>query len=145
MVHSYTRLREGILDYDRWQLKVGQSWRDYDVADGRKQAAGVVAKLRGVEDRDAASLLIGADIAIARSQLPALKPGEYYWADLEGLKVVNLEGVELGIIDHLFETGANDVVVVHGDRERLIPYTANAIRKVDLDARVVQVDWDEDF
>lgn len=144
-VHSYTRLREGILDYGRWRLKVGQEWRDYDVVEGRKQAAGVVARLKGIDDRDSASTLIGADIAIARSQLPRLKRGEYYWADLEGLKVLNLEGAELGEVSHLIETGANDVIVVRGERERLIPYIADVVREVDLDARVMRVDWDKDF
>lgn len=144
-VHSYTRVREGILDYDRWKLKVGQDWRAFEVAEGRKQAGGVVARLQGVDNRDSASILIGADIAIARSQLPKLKRGEVYWTDVVGLKVVNLEGFELGTVSHLFETGANDVMVVRGERERLIPYVADAIHDVDLDAGVVRVDWDKDF
>jgi 16S rRNA processing protein RimM len=144
-VHSYTRLREGILDYDCWKLKIGEGWHDTKVLEGRKQAGGVVARLEGIEDRDSASRLVGADIAIARNQLPTLKRGEVYWADLEGLKVVNLEGVELGTVSHLFETGSNDVMVVQGERERLIPYIADAIREVDLIAGIVRVDWDKDF
>jgi 16S rRNA processing protein RimM len=144
-VHSYTRIREGILDYDRWKLKLGNSWREFDILEGRKQAGGVVVQLRGIENRDDASALVGADIAIARSQLPALKRGEVYWADLEGLKVVNLEGDELGTVSHLFETGANDVVVLQGERERLIPYTADVIREVDLNAGIIRVDWHKDF
>jgi 16S rRNA processing protein RimM len=72
--------------------------------------------------------------------------GEYYWADLEGLRVVNLEGVEFGTVSHLFETGANDVLVVtDGERERLIPFTRNAVKKVDLAAREIRVDWDPEF
>ena len=144
-VHSYTRLREGILDYKRWKLKVGNDWREFELLEGRMQAGGVVARLQGIEDRDGASVLVGADIAIARSQLPKLKRGEIYWADLEGLKVVNLEGVEFGTVSYLFETGANDVMVVQGERERLIPYIADAIREVDLKAGIVRVDWDKDF
>ena len=74
---------------------------------------------------------MGADIGIHRTQLPALKRGEYYWADLEGLRVVCLDGTELGTVSYLLETGANDVLVLQGDRERLIPYVADVIREVD--------------
>jgi 16S rRNA processing protein RimM len=75
-----------------------------------------------------------------------LTTGEYYWSDLEGLRVENLDGVDLGRISHLFETGANDVIVVQGDREYLIPYTwGNAVREVDLAEGLMIVDWDADF
>jgi len=145
-VYSYTHPRESILKYRCWELKLNHVWRRFELAEGRKQRAGVVARLVGTDDRDAASGLVGADIAIERSQLPRLKRGEYYWADLEGLTVVNVEGVELGVVHHLFETGgANDVVVVHGERERLIPFTEQAICEVDLEHKILRVDWDENF
>jgi 16S rRNA processing protein RimM len=144
-VHSYTRPRDAILDYDTWQLKFADGWREFEVVEGRMQGAGVIARLKGIEDRDAAAKLVGVDIAIERSQLPALKPGEVYWADLEGMKVINLDGVDLGTVSHLFETGANDVMVVQGERERLLPYIASVIRDVDLANRIVRVDWDKDF
>lgn len=144
-VHSYTRPREAILDYDAWQLKIAGDWREFEVAEGRMQGAGVIARLKGIEDRDAAARLVGVDIAIDRPQLPALKRGEVYWADLEGMKVINLDGVEFGTVSYLFETGANDVMVVQGERERLLPYIASVIREVDLANRTVRVDWDKDF
>jgi 16S rRNA processing protein RimM len=145
-VYSYTRPRETILKYRVWKLKLAQGWREFEVAEGRKQGAGVVARLQGIEDRDAASALIRAEIAIERSVLPKLKAGEYYWTDLEGLKVVNLEGVEFGTVSHLFETGgSNDVLVVRGDRERLVPFTKHAIREVDLENGIIRVDWDPEF
>jgi 16S rRNA processing protein RimM len=146
-VHSYTREREGILDYDVWYLKTSDEWQKFEVAEGRMQGAGVIARLAGVDDRDAASRLVGIDISVTRSELPRLRRGEVYWADLEGLKVVNLEGVELGIVSHLFETGGggNDVVVVKGKREHLVPYVSQAIREVDLENGVLRVDWPEDF
>ena len=104
-------------------------------------------KLRGCDDREIASALIGADIAVRRTQFADdLVPGEYYWADLEGLKVVTLEGVDLGSLDRLLATGANDVMVVLGDRERLLPYIpGSVVQDVDLDARVMRVDWDPGF
>jgi 16S rRNA processing protein RimM len=144
-VYSSTRPRAAILNYRSWRLKLTGAWQKFELAEGRMQGPGVVARFEGIEDRDAASHLVGADIAVERAQLPTLKPGEYYWAELEGLKVVNLEGVELGTVSHLIETGANDVMVVIGERERLVPYTTQAIREVDLKHGVVRVDWDAEF
>jgi 16S rRNA processing protein RimM len=144
-VYSYSRPREAILEHSIWRIRSAGGWNEYEVAEGRMQGGGVVARLEGIVDRTAAAALIGADIAIERSQLPALKPGEYYWADLEGLTVVNLGGVELGTVSYLFETGANDVMVLQGERERLIPYIASVIREVDLERGVIRVDWDKDF
>ena len=145
-VYSYTRPREAILKYRSWRLKLAGDWRQFELAEGRRQGLGVVARFERIEDRDAAGRLVGSDIAVERSQLPTLKPGEYYWAELEGLKVVNLEGVELGTVEHLFETGgANDVMVVMGERERLVPYTTQTIREVDLEHGIIRVDWDAEF
>ncbi len=145
-VYSHTSPREGILRYKTWYLNRDGGWQAHVLEAGQAQGKGVVAKLAGFDDRDQAAPLIGTDIAIRREQLPELEPGEYYWTDLEGLRVVNLEGVDLGVVSHLFETGANDVMVVQGDRERLIPYTrGEAVREVDLQEGRIVVDWDPDF
>jgi 16S rRNA processing protein RimM len=83
---------------------------------------------------------------VPRSALPPPAAGEYYWVDLEGLRVVNVEGVDFGTVSHLFSTGANDVLVARGERERMIPFVQpDFIRSVDFDAGVVTVDWDPDF
>lgn len=145
-IFSYTEPRENIIHYSPWLIGTEGRWRNVEVDDGRAQGKGVVVKLLGCDDRDAASLLIGQDIAIRRDQLEALASGEYYWADLEGLRVVTMNGIELGVVDHLFETGANDVVVVRGERERLLPFVqGDVIRKIDLQRGVMEVDWDPDF
>ncbi len=145
-VYSYSEPREGILNYSPWFLRQNDSWQAIEMLSGHRQGKGVVAHLQGCDDRDQATALMGCEIAVQRDQLPELAKDEYYWSDLQGLRVVNLEGVELGKISHLFETGANDVVVVKGDRERLIPYTwGEAVRNVDLDAGLMIVDWDPDF
>lgn len=146
-VFSETRERAGILGYKVWQLREPDGWRPVRLLGGHVQGSGVVvARLEGVDDRDQARALIGTEIAVRRAELPPAEPGTYYWADLEGLTVINLDGVVLGTVSHLFETGANDVlVVVDGERERLIPYTREAVRQVDLDARTLRVDWDPDF
>lgn len=145
-IFSYTQERDSIIDYSPWLVHKGEQWLTLQVESGRTHGKGVVVKLVGYDDRDAAAELIGCDIAVKREQLGRPAPGEYYWADLEGLKVVTLQGVELGVVDHLFETGANDVVVVRGERERLLPFIhGDVIRKVDLQRQVMEVDWDPEF
>ncbi len=145
-VHSYTDPREGIADYSSWHILQNGVWREVQLEAGQRQGKTVIAKIEGVNDRDQAMLLTGAKIAIRQDQLEALDEDEYYWRDLEGLRVVNTDGIELGIIDHMMETGANDVMVVKGDQQRLIPFTlGHAVEKVDLSTGVVTVDWDADF
>lgn len=145
-VFSFTELRENILDYSPWLLKKGESLTEVEVIDGKLQGKAVVAHLKGFDDRDAAAGLIGSKIQIEKSLLPDTKDGEYYWHDLIGLKVQNLDGVEFGIVDSMLETGANDVVVVKGDRERLIPFVQpQTIVNINLDEGIMQVDWDADF
>ena len=146
-VYAETREREGILAYNPWYLREVSGWQPRQLLEGRVQGSGlVVARLEGIESIDQARALIDAEIAVKREQLPRLKRGEYYWSDLEGLRVVNLEGIEFGTVSHLFETGANDVLVVRdGERERLIPFTKDAVKKVDLATREIRVDWDPDF
>ena len=108
-------------------------------------ASHMVAKLAGVDDRDQAFALRGADISIPRDALPPVAEGEFYWADLVGLDVVNLQGEHLGQIDDLLETGANDVLVVKGDRERLLPYVDAIVLEVNLVDRMIRVDWGLDY
>ena len=145
-VYAETRDRSEILEFKRWYLRRPDGWQAVKVIEGRTQSKGIIAQLEGVVHCDQARLLVGTEIAVRRTELPPAEPGTYYWDDLVGLKVVNLEGIEFGTVSHLFETGgANDVVVVQGERERLIPYTKDAVKKVDLKARVMHVDWDADF
>ena len=144
-VFSHARPREAIIGYSPWLVKLGGVWREVKVEEGRAQGKGVVAKLAGVDDRDQATRFVGAEIAIRLSQLPPLEKGEYYWAQLVGLEVVNLAGQSFGKVDRLFDTGANDVMVVRNGSERWLPATAGVIREVNLEAGVIRVDWDADF
>jgi len=144
-VHSYTRPPETILQYGPWSLKTPQGVREFKLAEGQVHGRGIVARLEGCTDRDQATVFVGADIEVAVSRMPKLKPGEYYWSQLEGLKVINLAGQELGVVEYLFETGANDVLVVAGEREWLIPYTRTVVQDVNLDTGILRVDWDESF
>ena len=144
-VFSYTRPRENLLDYNPWQLLVGSKWRTCRVLGAKKHGAGLIAALQGFDDRDAAATLLQSDIAIARKQLAAPSAGEYYWADLIGMEVRNGDNEVLGKVVGLRETGANDVLQVRGDRERLIPFVEGVyVTAVDLAAGRIEVDWHPD-
>lgn len=151
-VYSFTEPMKGILNYRNWLLKIDGQWRRFELRDGKPQGKGLVAALHGVEDRDAALALSQTEIAILSNELPELDNNEYYWFQLEKLKVINSDGQLLGEIDHLFNSGApHDVMSVKrcegsvDQQERLIPYIDQVVKKVDLDAGEMQVDWEADF
>lgn len=144
-VQPLTAAAGNLLGYPRWWVQRGAEWQEVEVAESRAQMDAVVARLAGCEDRDAAARFRGAEIAVPRSQLPQTQPDEHYWADLMGLAVVNGESRELGSIVGILQTGANDVLVVQGERERLIPFIADVIREVDHVAGVVRVDWSSEY
>jgi 16S rRNA processing protein RimM len=144
-VQPNTAAARNLLAYTTWWVEGDGDWRNFAVAEARVQGRTVVAKLEGCEDRDAAAALRGKHVAVPRAALPGTRSGEYYWADLIGLAVVNGAGQALGRIAGLLRTGANDVLVVAGERERLIPFIADVIREVDLAAGVMRVEWDADF
>lgn len=144
-VRSFTEPREAILDYDGWQLHRDGQWQPVEVAEGRRHGKTVVMRLNGIEDRDRAAEWLNADIAVPREALPATRTGQYYWSDLEGLEVVRQDGQVLGTVAYLIETGANDVLVVQGEEERLIPFVREqVILDVDLANGVIRVDWEFD-
>jgi len=146
-LESFTDPLRAIAKYQPWTLRDARGnervCEDVRVREGGK---GLIATLPGIEDKDAADALRGTEILVPRSALPPPAEGEYYWVELEGLRVVNLEGADFGTVSHLFPTGANDVMVVQGERERMIPFVLpEFIRNVDFDAGIVTVDWDADF
>lgn len=143
-IHSFTEPREAILDYQPWLL--GETLDPAELRSGKTHGKTVLASLRGVEDRDQALALKGESISVDRAQLPDPGPERYYWADLIGLEVCTEGGVRLGQIEKMMATGANDVMVVGGGRERLIPFlTDRTVRRVDLEDGKIWVDWDPDF
>ena len=144
-VFSDTSPRSNILNYSCWHLCVAGEWTEHRLVEGRAQGKGVVALLQGFQDRDQAAELVGAEIAVPRDQLPPASAGEYYWTDLVGSRVTTLEGVDLGRLESLFSTGSNDVMVVKGDRERLIPFIHGTVLEVDLIQGSISVDWDPEF
>ncbi len=146
-LHSDTQPKQNILQYSPLLLRLDGNWQAFEIETGRLQGKSLVAKLTGCDDRDKAEALKGTVIAVNRSQLPEIsKPGEYYWLDLEGLEVYTVEGQLLGSISRLIETGSNDVMIVNGDRERLVPYIwEQVVKHVDLDSQKMIVDWDPLF
>ena len=143
-VHSWTRPMEAILNYQPWLL--GKEKAPVKIVDGRKQGKGLVALLPGCDDREAAATLVGQEIVVGRDQLPPTAKGEYYWVDLEGLEVLTTKGERLGRVERLMETGANDVLVIRGEREHLVPFVhGQYVKRVDLEGGLIEVDWDPDF
>lgn len=146
-LESLTEPQGNLVRYQPWILRdaAGRE-REVSGAKARVGGKGLIGTLPGVEDRDAAEALRGAELFVPRSALPPPKDGEFYWIDLEGLRVENLDGVDFGKAAFVFSNGANDVLVVRGDRERMIPWIRpDFVRELDFDAGRILVDWDADF
>jgi 16S rRNA processing protein RimM len=148
-LRSYTVPPANLLGFDRWTLRGPAGASNAIVEASRAHGKGFIAKLSGVDDRDGAARLIGVDIAVSRAALPPCDAGEYYWVDLEGLAVETTSAfgsASLGRVTRLIATGAHDVLVVAGERERLIPFVPErTVRNVDLERGVITVDWDPEF
>lgn len=144
-VISHTRPRENLCRYPRWSIQTPEGdWRAVDVVDAQSDGVRVLARLEGIEDRDAARAWLGARIAVEANLLPAPKAGEYYWRDLIGLQAQTPDGTSLGEVTSLFETPANDVLVVRDEgHERLIPFIqGHYVLAVDLVGGRICLDWD---
>ncbi len=155
-IYSYTDPAEAIVNYSTWYMRPGNrrsDWAQVELLQGKGHAKTVIARLQGCDDRNLAQLYTGYEIAINSSQLKQLNGiDEFYWRDLIGLKVVNRQGVVLGKVKHLLETGANDVLVVRSDstngehQEHLIPWSfEQVIISVNLEVSLIEVDWQEDW
>jgi 16S rRNA processing protein RimM len=130
----------------RWWLGGRGEWEEVEVAQVALQGTTLLAQFAGRSDREAAAALRGREVALPREALPDAGPGEYYWTDLVGLEVVNEQGASLGRVTGLFSTGPHDVMRVgEGKRERLLPFVATVIRKVDLARRRIEVEWGLDW
>ncbi len=144
-VISYTDPPEQILDYPAWRVDRREGgYRELRHLEGRRHGKGLAVRLAGVEDRDQALALAQQELWIERQELPPLKQGEYYRADLVGLEVVNLEGRVLGRVSHFLDAPASAIMVVAGEKEYWLPLVARHLRGVDLEAGRVTVDWDPD-
>ena len=146
-IESWTEPRDAIFRYQPWILvDAAGNERLFNGARGRESGKHLVANFPGVDDRNVVEAMRGTDIYVARSALPPPRAGEFYWVDLEGFRVVNVDGFDFGTVSHLFSTGANDVLAVRGDKERMVPFVEpDFVKSVDFDAGLITVDWDPDF
>jgi 16S rRNA processing protein RimM len=144
-LRTYTETPDGLASHPAWWLRTKAGWQAAVLEEFKVRPAAVSAKLAGVDERNAAELLRGCDVAVTREDLGETKGGEYYWVDLVGLAVVNLQGEGLGQVEELLRTGASDVLVVRGERERLIPFIADYVKSVDREAGRITVDWEAGY
>lgn len=146
-LESFTDPAPAIARYQPWILRDARGdARSVTGVRVRVGGKGLIATVPEITDRDGAEALRGVEVQVPRSALPPPAPGEYYWVDLEGLRVVNLDGVDFGAVSHLFDTGANLVLVTIGERERMIPFVQpDYVREVDFTTGCITVDWDADF
>jgi len=145
-VYSFTEKLESFLTYKKLFLSKDQkSWLEIKVKEIKVHGKTIIAKFSEIADRTQAESYEGYLIGVPKDYLPQLGEDQYYWNDLIGFEVLNLQNVSFGIVDTYIETGANDVIVVKGDKERLIPYTPMTVLKVDTKKDKIIVDWDEKF
>ncbi len=149
---SFTSPIENILDYSRFYARVGGRFQELELDEHRRANKALLVHFKGYDDPETARLLTGTELTIANEKLPQLQRGEFYWHQLQDLRVVNQHEQVLGQISHLLETGANDVLVVKADsesiddRERLIPYLMDSvIIEIDLKNQIIRVDWEADY
>ena len=144
-VVSFTQPIENILNYPKWQVQHLDSWETIIVEDGKIHGKGIIVKIKEISDREQAQAYTSDDIAIDSEALPELNKDEHYWKDLIGMSVITKDGITLGTVKNLLETGANDVLIIKGKRERMIPYTKHTIQSIDIEKKIITVDWDPDF
>jgi 16S rRNA processing protein RimM len=164
---------DGLLDYKNWWVGKGDHWIEHKVSKAKVHNDVLLVKLAGIDDRDLAFAAKGKQISVPKEALPEAGEGEYYWSDLIGLAVTNQQDIVFGKIIDVFDTGANDVIVVRPEKskeavavesdvqddakadkkakknkhedERLIPFVDDVIVDVDLAKKTMLVDWDETY
>jgi 16S rRNA processing protein RimM len=145
-LYSYMEQPADLLGFDRLWLVTDSGREGRRLLEAERKGPRLVARLEGVANREAARALLGTELQVPRSALGAGAGGEFLWADLIGLAVETVDGVPLGRVTSMLDTGANDVLVVTDDeRERLIPFLADYVPEVDTERGTIRVDWDPDF
>lgn len=140
-LRSHTDPPERLLDHRSLRIGHGSAWQSYRIEASGRSGGALTVKLAGVEDRDQAQALRGAQVCVPRSELPQRDDKDFYRADLIGCEVVNLDGSGLGLVQYFIETPAQVLMVVRGTEEFWIPAVPRHLRRVDLQARRVIVDW----
>ncbi|MCW9698882.1 MULTISPECIES: ribosome maturation factor RimM [unclassified Avibacterium] len=152
-IYSSTEQAESIFDYQPWFLKIKGQWQATELESWKHHNHELIVKLKGINDREMAQTLANIEIGVDLSVFPQLEEGDYYWHDLIGCDVVNLQGYKMGKVAEMMETGSNDVLVVRanskdafGKQERLIPFLyGQVVKRVDLTTKTIDVEWDAGF
>ena len=145
-IHPFTEKLETLSEYPNWLISSDEKhWDDFKVEKTIVKNNVFLVKLDTINDRNESDVLKKYMVGVRRDKLPKLKANSFYWSDLIGLNVENKAGVKFGIVDTMMETGSNDVLVVKGNDEILIPYLPDVILSVDLKTKRVLVDWDENY
>jgi 16S rRNA processing protein RimM len=144
-LRTFTETPDSLAGHPSWWLHRKAGWQSAALEEFKVRPAAVSAKLAGVDDRNAAELLQGCDVAVTREELGPAREGEIFWVDLVGLEVVNRQGEALGRVEELLRTGGADVLVIRGERERLIPFVASYVLGVDREAKRITVDWEAGY
>jgi 16S rRNA processing protein RimM len=145
-IHSFTEPRENILSYTDWHANIAKQWQPLKILHIEVTHKSILAQIEGYHEREQVGNLTNVEIAISRTQLPSLTQGEYYWHELVGMQVINQQGQTLGKVTEIMPTGANDVLVIEGDKRYLIPYLPGQfVIDIDVGQSLIKVDWDSDF
>jgi 16S rRNA processing protein RimM len=145
-VYSFTDPRDNILSYSDWHAFLSNCWQPINVLSAQIHNKAIVAQIEGFPERELVARLTNVEIAVHKAQLAPLAPGEYYWHQLIGMKVINQQGLSFGEVIEVMPTGSNDVLVVKGEKRHLIPYLpGQVVTNIDSTTRIITVDWDTDF
>jgi 16S rRNA processing protein RimM len=156
-IKPYSAEADALLHAKTWWLgnpELPQQLRDVDMMQAKNHSGDVVAQLMGVAGRDSAELLKGAAVQISRRHFPALQDSEFYWVDLIGLEVDDLQGGRIGIVDSMMDNGAHPILRIvvapivgleKAQSEILIPFVEQFVKTVDLTAKKITVDWGLDY
>ncbi|MDB6097270.1 MAG: rimM [Francisellaceae bacterium] len=144
-VQSFTMPASNLLNHKEWFIDYKNEKKIFIPLDLKTHGKDLVARLELFTSPESVRELVNSLIYIPADRLPSLKEGEYYWAQLIGLTVINQDGITLGIVNNLLATGSNDILVVKGERERLLPYLDDYVLEIDINKRIMKVDWDPEF
>ncbi|KTC87175.1 ribosome maturation factor RimM [Legionella cincinnatiensis] len=145
-VHSFTEPRDNVLKYTNWHAFIDNKWQLIKLIRAEVQNKSIIAQIEGYHERELVAHLTNIEIAVHQDQLEQLKPGEYYWHQLIGMSVINQQGESFGTVTEIIPTGANDVLVVEGNKRHLIPYLPGQfILDIDPNQKLITVNWDVDF
>jgi 16S rRNA processing protein RimM len=152
-IKPYSTDADALLYAKTWWIDKPE-FHDVEMRQVKSHSGDIVAQLMGIADRDAAEALCGATVQISRKHFPALTDGEFYWIDLIGLEVENLQGESLGVVKDLMDNGAHPilrVIALNGEntekvsQELLIPFVDRFVKTVDQKTKKMTVDWERDY